>query len=177
MKYLKHLKHMIATCIYIVVDLGALSYHLRLFPGPYRAGISGRLVPVGSNCVSRSGVISRGSAHPRSEKRVRVRSGVGPGLPVGEAVRRRAEDQSELSGRRGRPESEAGAVPPRPGLSVGDLDRPSGLSCRYLGRPKSYVSFVAFVSWAEPLLGSWSMRDPGFMNPTLLLVKIFFSAK
>ena len=30
----------------IAVDLGALPYFLRLFPGPYRADVPGRLVPV-----------------------------------------------------------------------------------------------------------------------------------
>ena len=35
----------------IAVDLGALLYFFRLFPGPYRAGVPGRLVPVGSDCA------------------------------------------------------------------------------------------------------------------------------
>ena len=107
------------TVLGITVDLSALPYFLRSFPGPYRAGVPGWLVPVGSDCASRRGVVSRGSAHPRSETRVGVGSGVWLGLPVGEAVRRRAGDQSERSGRRGGPESEAGVVPPRPGLPVG----------------------------------------------------------
>ena len=59
-------------------DLCALPYFLRPFLGPYRAGIPGRLVPVGSNCTSWRRVVSRGLAHPQSETqvRVRVRSGV-----------------------------------------------------------------------------------------------------
>ena len=55
------------TVLGIADDLGALSYLLCLFSGPYRAGVSGRLVLVGSNCVSQSRVVSRGSAHPVEE--------------------------------------------------------------------------------------------------------------
>ena len=111
----------------IAVDLSALSYFLYQFLGSYRAGVPGRLVPVGSDCASWRGVVSMGSAHPRSEKRVGVRSGVWPGLPVGEAIQRWARVRSERcsslvrpSGRRGGSESEEGTVPPQPGLSVGD---------------------------------------------------------
>ena len=56
-----------------------------------------------------------------------MESGVWPGLPVGEAVRKWAGVGSECcsyfvrpSGRRGGPESEVGAVPPRPDLPVED---------------------------------------------------------
>ena len=140
----------------------ALPYFLCLFPGPYRAGVPGRLVLVGSDCTSRRGAVSRGSAHSRSETRVKVGSGV----------------LARLFGRRGRPE--AGWRPKRVLRSerwaeVGSrccsssarpsgrrLDRPSGLSFRYSGRPMS----CALSVWAEPLLGSRSGRDPGFMNPT-----------
>ena len=108
------------TVLGIMVDLGALPYFLRMFPGPYRAGVPGRLVPVGSDCASRGRVVSRGLVHPRSEMRAKVRSSVWLGLPVGEAIRRWARDQSERSGRRGGLESEAGVVPPWPGLPVGD---------------------------------------------------------
>ena len=73
----------------IAVDLGALLYFFRLFPGPYRAGVPGRLVPVGSDCASRRGAVSRGSAHSRSKKRVGVGSGV----------------LAKPSGQRGRPEA------------------------------------------------------------------------
>ena len=41
------------TVLGIAVDLSALPYFLRPFPGLHRAGIFGRLVPVGSDCVSR----------------------------------------------------------------------------------------------------------------------------
>ena len=64
------------TVLGIAVDLSALPYFLRPFPGPYRVGVPGRLVPVGSVCASRRGAVSRGSAHSRSKKRVRVGSGV-----------------------------------------------------------------------------------------------------
>ena len=126
------------------------------------------MVLVGSDCASRRGVVSKGLAHPRSEKRVRVRSGVWPGLLVGEAVQRRARDRSERSGRRGGLESEAGAAPPRPGLPVEDWI--AFLACRLGTRagPRVCALVCNVVSWAEPLLGSQSMRDPGFMNPTLL---------
>ena len=43
------------------------------------------------------------------------------------------------------------------------LDYPSGLLCfSFLGCPMEYMLF----SWAEPGRGSWSSRDPRFMNPT-----------
>ena len=57
----------------IAVDLGALFYFLRPFPGPYRAGIPGRLVLVGSDCASRRRAVSRGLAHPWMETWVGVR--------------------------------------------------------------------------------------------------------
>ena len=109
-------------------DLCALPYFLRPFPSPYQAGVPGRLVPVIPDRASQRRAVSRGLAHPRSKTRVGVESGVWPGLPVGEAVRRRAGDRSERSGQRGGPESEAGAIPPQPGLSVGDWFTP--LACR-----------------------------------------------
>ena len=101
-------------------DLCALPYFLCPFPGPYRAGAPGRLVPVGSDRASRRRVVSRGLAHPRTKTWVGVGSGVWPGLSVGEAVWRRAGDRSECSSWRGGPESEAGAIPPWPGLLVRD---------------------------------------------------------
>ena len=73
-------------------------------------------------------------------------------------------------GRRGGPESEAGVVLPRPGLLVGVLDRPSGLSFRFFGLAQELRVVRNAACWAEPLLGSRSLRDPGFMNPTLALL-------
>ena len=48
----------------IAVDLSAQAYFLHLFPGPYRAGVPGRLVLVGSDRASWRRVVSKGSAHP-----------------------------------------------------------------------------------------------------------------
>ena len=70
-------------------DLCALPYFLCLFLGPYRAGVPGRLVPVSSDRASRRRAVSRGLVHPRLETRVGAKSGVWPGLPVGEAGRSR----------------------------------------------------------------------------------------
>ena len=152
------------------VDLSALPYPLCPFPGPYRAGVPSQLVPVGSDCASRRGVVSRGSVHPRSEKRVGVRKWC----------------LARPSSRRGRPE--AGWRPKRALRSerraeVGSgcrsssarpsgqrLDHPSGLSSRYFGPAYELRVTRNIVYWAEPLLGSWSMRDPGFMNPTTVLL-------
>ena len=141
------------TVLGIAVDLSALPDFLRLFPGPYRAGVPSRSVPVGSDCASRRGAVSRGLAFSCLEKRVGVESGVWPSLPVGEAVRRRAGVGS------GRRSSSA-----RP--SDRRLDHPSGLSSRYFGPAHELRVARNVVCWAEPLLGSRSMRDPGFMNPT-----------
>ena len=120
-------------------------------------------VPVGSDCTYWRRAVSRGSAHPRSETRVGVENGVWPGLPAGEAVRRRAGIGSERcssfvrpSGRRGGPELEAGVVPPRPGLPAGDWI--VLLACR-LGSwadPRAARLFAAFICWTEPLHGSRS---------------------
>ena len=126
----------------IVVDLSALLYFLHPFPGPYRAGVPGRLVLVGSDCASWRGGVSKGSVHSRSEKRVGVVSGVWPGLPVGEAVRRWAGDRSERSGRRGGPALENGRRSSSDRPSGRRLDRLSGLSFRYLGRPMSCALFT-----------------------------------
>ena len=52
------------TFLGIVVDLSALPYFLHPFPSPYRAGVPGRLVLVGSDCARWRRAISRGSAHP-----------------------------------------------------------------------------------------------------------------
>ena len=63
-------------------ELCALPYFLCPFYGLYRAGVPGRLVPVGSDRASQRRVVSRGLTHPRSETWGRVGSGVWPGLPV-----------------------------------------------------------------------------------------------
>ena len=93
---------------------------LHLFPSPFRAGVPGRLVPVGSGCASRRRAVSRASAYPGRRHEVGVESsalarpsgrrgcpeaaGVGASAPVGEV------DQSQKTG----------AAPLRPDLPVGD---------------------------------------------------------
>ena len=72
------------TVLGIAVDLSALPYFLRPFPGPHRACVPDRLVLVGSDYANWRRAISRGSTYSRSEKRVRVRSGIWLGLPVRE---------------------------------------------------------------------------------------------
>ena len=84
------------TVLGIVVDLSALPYLVHPFPGPHRARVLDRLVPVGSDCASRRRAVSRGSVRPQSETRV--------------GVRKRCLDRP--SGRRGGPESEAIVVSP-----------------------------------------------------------------
>ena len=66
-------------------DLCALPCFLRLFPGPFQAGVPGRLVPVGSDYASQRRDVSKGPVHLRSETRVGVESGVWPGLSVRDA--------------------------------------------------------------------------------------------
>ena len=62
------------------------------------------------------------------------------GLLVEEAIRRRAGDQSQRSGRRGGAGSEAGAIPPRLGLPVGD-----------------WIALLAYRlgTWAGPRVARW----------------------
>ena len=76
------------TVLGIVVDLSALPYLFHPFPGPYRAGVPGRLVPVGSNCASLRRAVNRGSVQPWLETQVGVGSGIWLGFPVKEAIRR-----------------------------------------------------------------------------------------
>ena len=75
------------------------------------------------------------------------------------------ESKVRPSGRRGGPESEAGAVPPRPGLPVGDWIALLAYRLGTWAGPRVARLVRNVVCWAEPLLGSRSMRDPGFMNP------------
>ena len=56
------------TVLGIAVDLNALPYFLRLFLGPYRAGVPGQLVLVGSDYANRRGAVSRGLAHSQMKK-------------------------------------------------------------------------------------------------------------
>ena len=126
----------------ITVDLSALPYSLCLFPGPRRAGVPGRLVPVGSDCASRRRVVSRGSVHPRSETQVGVRGGVWPSLSVGEAVQRRHRVESEAF----RLERQAGVRSGRRSSSARPsgrrLDRPSGCRLGIWAGPEVCASFA-----------------------------------
>ena len=138
---------------------------LRLFPGPFRAGVPSWLVPVGSGCASWRRAVSRVFTYPGQRHGVGVGGSALPGLPVGETVRRRLETEVSASvGDVGR-SRQAGAVPPRPDLPVGDWTVLLACCFRLLGRPMS----CALSAWAEPLRGSRSARDPGFMNPTAIV--------
>ena len=130
------------TVLGITIDLSALPYFLRLFLGPYRAGIPGRSVLVGFECANWRRAVSKGLVHPQSETRVRVRSGVWPGLPVGEVVRRRAGvgSQAFRSERRVRVESGRRSSSARP--SGRRVHCPFGLSLRCLDWPNSCTSFA-----------------------------------
>ena len=79
-------------------------------PGPHRAGVPGRLAPVGSNCASQRRAISRGTVHPRSETWVGVGS-------------KRRSTLARPSGQRDGPELEASDVSLWPGLPVGEAGR------------------------------------------------------
>ena len=70
-------------------DLSALPCFLRSFPGPFRAGVPGELVPVGSGCASRRRAVSRVFTYPSRRRGVGVRSSA----------------LARPSGRRGRPEA------------------------------------------------------------------------
>ena len=129
----------------ITVDLSALPYFLRPFPGPHRAGVPDRLVLVGSDCASRRGAVGRGQRFPSWRSGPESEVAFWPGLPVQETVQRQARDRSERSGQRGGPESEASVVPPRPGLPVRDWIVLLACLSRYLGRPMSYV-WLAMLS-------------------------------
>ena len=87
-------------------------------PGPYRVGIPGRLILVGSDHASRRGVVSRGWAYPWSES-ARLESEavllVGPSSQKRRSGGRLMTEASAPVGEVGR-SRKAGAVPPRPGL-------------------------------------------------------------
>ena len=147
--------------------MSTLPFFLYPFPSPFRAGVPGQLVPVSSGCSSRRRAVSRVFAYLGRRRGVRVGGSALPGLSVGETARRRLETEvSAPVGEVGR-SRQAGAVPPRPVLPVGDWTTLLPCCFRLLGRPMS----CALSAWAEPLRGSRSARDPGFMNPTQTLTK------
>ena len=136
--------------------------------GPYLVGVPGRLIPVSSDRASRRRAVSRGRAYPG--QRVRGRSQkrcFWLGLSVEEAVWRQAGNRIECSGWRGGRSWKTGVVPPRPDLPVDDWTTLLDCCFRYLGWRMS----CALSTWAEPLWGSRSTRDHGFMNPTQMLTK------
>ena len=61
-------------------DLSALPCFLYSFPGPFWAGVPGRLVLVGSGCASQRRAVSRASVNPSRRHGVRVGVG-GSALP------------------------------------------------------------------------------------------------
>ena len=73
-------------------------------PGPFRAGVPGRMAPVGPGRASRRRAASRLPTGPRSESRGRSRKQrFGPGLSNRRDCPEAAGAQSECSGRRGGP--------------------------------------------------------------------------
>ena len=63
---------------------------LRTSSGSYRAGIPGRMAPVGSECAGRRRAVSRVPTSPgRRDAGSELEVGLGVGLPIEEAVRRR----------------------------------------------------------------------------------------
>ena len=133
----------------ITVDLGALLYFFHTFPGPYRLSVTGRLVPVGSDCANRRRAVSRGLAHPRLETRVGVGkwclarpSGRRGHSEVGRCQKRELFLLCEAFWweRRARVRSGRRSSLARP--SSQRLDYPSGPSFRCLGRPMSCVLFT-----------------------------------
>ena len=84
-----------------------------------------------------------------------------PGLPVEEAVRRRAGDRSECSSRRGGLESESGRCSSSARPPGRRFDRPSSLSFRYLDRPMSCV----FVYLDRAFVGRPVREGPRVYEP------------
>ena len=123
-------------------DLCALPYFLCSSPGPFRVGILGRLVLVGSGCTSRRRPVSRILAYPGRRRGVRVKSSA-LSRPFGRRVHpEAARDRSVPSSKKDGPESENGRSSSSARPSGRWLDRPSGLLFRYLGRPMSCVLFA-----------------------------------
>ena len=145
----------------IAVDLSALPYFLRLFPGPYRAGVPGRLASVGPDCSSRRGAVGRGSTSSWSEKRVGAGSCVEArpfgrrGRPeVGWRPKRALRSERWAGVRSGRRSSSA-----RP--SGWRLDRPSGLSFMFLGWPRSCASFAMLSAGLSLCWEAGPRENPG----------------
>ena len=102
-------------------DLCALACFLRLFPGPFRAGVPGRMALVDSGCASQRRAVSRVSTNSGRRRGVGVGSSAWPRPSDRRGHSEAAGVRSERSGRRGGLEVEkTGATPPRPDLLVGD---------------------------------------------------------
>jgi len=156
------------TVLGIAVDLSALPCFLRLFHSPYRVGVSGRLVTVGSDLR-------------QSERSCKQGFGASP---VGEAGRSRKWCLARPSGRRGRPEAgwrPKGALRSERRARVGSghrsssarpfgrgSDRSSDLSFRYLGRPKSLCVVRNVICWSKPFAGKPVHEGPRVYEPDII---------
>jgi len=145
----------------IEVDLSALPYFLHLFPGPYRAGIPGRLVPVSSDRASRRRAVSRGLTHPRSETQVGVRRSA-LARPFGRRGRLKVgwRPKRALWSKRW-PESEKRLSFSLARPSDRRLDCPSGLLFTYLGWPMS----CTFVCLSRAFVGKSVSEGPQVYEP------------
>ena len=116
-------------------DLCGLLCFLCSFPGPFRAGCPGRLVPVGSGCASQRRAVSRVLAYPGRRLGLESKVAFGPGFPIGEAVRRRLGSEAGASvGEMGQSSGRAGAVSLRLDVPAGDWAALSACCFRLLGR-------------------------------------------
>ena len=86
------------------------------------------------------------------------------GLPIEEAIQRRAGDRSERSGRRGWARVGSGRRSSSAMPSGRRLDRPSGLSSRYLGRPMS-CALLANFSFGRAFVGKPVHEGPWVYEP------------
>ena len=141
------------TVLGITVDLRALPYLLRLILWVFteRASTFGRF-PVGSYRAGRRRAVSRGSVYSWSEKQVGVGSERRPLLCQAFRSERRAGVGIECHSSLARPSGQR-------------LDHPWPV-VRFFGPAQELRVVRNVVYWADSLLGSRSMRDPGFMNPT-----------
>ena len=92
---LGHLWNTILVGVQGMVPMPWFDSRAPLIPGPFRASVPGRMAPVGFGCAGRRRVASKvltylGQRDAGSESEV----GLGAGLPIGEAVRRRLEPES-----------------------------------------------------------------------------------
>ena len=68
---------------------------LHTSPGSYRAGVPGRMAPVGSECAGRRRAVSRVPTSPgQRDTGSKSEVGLRVGLPIGEAIRRWLEPEA-----------------------------------------------------------------------------------